>query len=662
MKKAYWNCEIQNNWAGALRDEMLSRNIFCYGKDKRANCEKVVKPFLRHAISHGNSVILVEGDPDVDYEEIIQLAENHGYETEEYEPRYHGALDTKHVLAEAFSLIKILTNEAHLLYVRKADLRKHEVSTLSTMLSLLEKPGEMVSTACGPKNISLAVEDSNWELLFPEKIGNSAYLNFCITASCARLNLAEMKANRKRSVIARTLFDKEIIPETKMIANLDAASRNQDYVAASQILNDHIQCGDYMRQLSPFENLDNREVLNSLAVSRMSAEFIDSYVEGTTEETLQRFFYYVQTVICTGLSDISPETNKAFLRNNVITYGMRTPGGKFLVTELCQSLQPIRNSVFPKTVLTSNGIPIEKLLATVFRAGWCVIERNGVAMTYAAHTGNIIPIVFRNCAKAMDWVELYFSQMGWGWPEPAEMDTCSVRYLLPTQNANGEPDEIIISYIHTEDISAYVDQATMVAMEVEEYLQKPELLAEIPNLDRRRDTANISLQKIVSHACMNYHRVRKVAQPELPVDEETKQTVVSMMEEYKWRPYQKTAVLEPVPEPETAVDILPKKRVLFLGGHANMVKKLRQIFTGWDFLTDDELGSWTGGDCEVIFFWTAHCSHLIQHYVDARKRKETPYLYVTATNIDRLITEMAQKYKSFLSKQRTAACLSTTHD
>ncbi len=118
-----------------------------------------------------------------------------------------------------------------------------------------------------------------------------------------------------------------------------------------------------------------------------------------------------------------------------------------------------------------------------------------------------------------------------------------------------------------------------------------------------------------------------------------------------WRPYEKSAL--PVEEiaQEGAMDILPRKRVLFLGGHANMVKKLRQLFPDWDFLTDDELGSWTGSECEVIFFWSAHCSHLVWQYVNARKGKDTPYLYVTATNIDRLVSEMAGKYQDYRKKQ-----------
>ena len=281
----------------------------------------------------------------------------------------------------------------------------------------------------------------------------------------------------------------------------------------------------------------------------------------------------------------------------------------------------------------------------IVRPGRCVIERNGVVMFFARHNGVLNPLIFDSSRDALAWLELYFTQQGWGWPEPVEMDMCCIRYLLPTYT-DGKQDEIMVSYIQKDDVQSYLDQMEMVAMAVEEYLVNPDLMAEVPELALKKEAANVSLQKLVSFACRNYHTVRKVKKAELPVDEETNREVESMIEAYKWRPYQKVVPTEPMPEPKTAMEILPAKKILFLGGHANMVKKLRQFFPGWDFLTDDELGNWTGGECEVIFFWTAHCSHLIQQYVNARKSKDTPYIYVTATNIDRLISEMATKYKN----------------
>jgi len=278
------------------------------------------------------------------------------------------------------------------------------------------------------------------------------------------------------------------------------------------------------------------------------------------------------------------------------------------------------------------------------------MEHNGVVKLYAAYDGTLRPMSFATCSEAMAWLERYFQQMGWGWPEPVEMDACCFRYLLPIQKENGEYEEITIAYVQKDDVQAYIDQVMMLLMGVEEYLTKPELMAEVPGLDRKKDAANISLQKLADHVGRNYYTVKKISKAELPVDEDTQQQVVSMIEEYKWRPYRKEVVEMPV-APKTAMDILPKKRVLFLGGHANMVKRLRQVFPGWDFLTDDELGSWTGSECDVIFFWTNHCAHSLQRYVDARKDKNTPYLYVTATNIDRLISEMAEKYKAYSAKQ-----------
>lgn len=50
MKRLFWNCEVQKNWSGVLREDMLDRNIVCYGKPGSGKTEKVAIPFLCRAI------------------------------------------------------------------------------------------------------------------------------------------------------------------------------------------------------------------------------------------------------------------------------------------------------------------------------------------------------------------------------------------------------------------------------------------------------------------------------------------------------------------------------------------------------------------------------------------------------------------------------------
>jgi hypothetical protein len=90
---------------------------------------------------------------------------------------------------------------------------------------------------------------------------------------------------------------------------------------------------------------------------------------------------------------------------------------------------------------------------------------------------------------------------------------------------------------------------------------------------------------------------------------------------------------------------LPKKGVLFLGGHHNMTKKLQQQFPKWTFVSDDQLKRCTTINHQIVFYWTAHSSHKLMQHVYKRLPKDSVILYVTATNIPLLVSEMQRMYK-----------------
>jgi hypothetical protein len=46
---------------------------------------------------------------------------------------------------------------------------------------------------------------------------------------------------------------------------------------------------------------------------------------------------------------------------------------------------------------------------------------------------------------------------------------------------------------------------------------------------------------------------------------------------------------------------LPQKGILFLGGHQNMTKKLRQHFPKWTYVTDDRIRRCTRISQTVVF-------------------------------------------------------------
>ena len=93
-----------------------------------------------------------------------------------------------------------------------------------------------------------------------------------------------------------------------------------------------------------------------------------------------------------------------------------------------------------------------------------------------------------------------------------------------------------------------------------------------------------------------------------------------------------------------ALTLLPEKGVLFLGGHENMVKKLRQEFPKWTYISSDKLRRCSSINHKIIFYWTNHSSHSIMEYVYSKKSDDAVVLYVTATNIPMLIAEMRTRY------------------
>jgi hypothetical protein len=97
------------------------------------------------------------------------------------------------------------------------------------------------------------------------------------------------------------------------------------------------------------------------------------------------------------------------------------------------------------------------------------------------------------------------------------------------------------------------------------------------------------------------------------------------------------------------IKVLPQKGVLFLGGHQNMTKKLRQQFPKWTFVSDDQLKRCGNVNPTLVFYWTGHSSHKMMQYVYSKIPENTNILYVTATNLDLLIKEMQYTYQRMIS-------------
>lgn len=97
---------------------------------------------------------------------------------------------------------------------------------------------------------------------------------------------------------------------------------------------------------------------------------------------------------------------------------------------------------------------------------------------------------------------------------------------------------------------------------------------------------------------------------------------------------------------------LPDTNVLFLGGHENMVNKLREIYPKWTFISSFNSSTSLPTTVKVIFIWAAHLSHLVWYRVDRFYPDRSLMRYVQATNISKLVEEMQYEYYKLCAENK----------
>ncbi len=98
---------------------------------------------------------------------------------------------------------------------------------------------------------------------------------------------------------------------------------------------------------------------------------------------------------------------------------------------------------------------------------------------------------------------------------------------------------------------------------------------------------------------------------------------------------------------------LPEKGVLFLGGHQNMLNKLQNLYSKWDFRNEKSgaLRFNKNTSIEYVFIWSNHLSHALYYQALNTLPGNPPVFYVKSTNIEKLVEEMTDKYNEYLQKQ-----------
>lgn len=107
---------------------------------------------------------------------------------------------------------------------------------------------------------------------------------------------------------------------------------------------------------------------------------------------------------------------------------------------------------------------------------------------------------------------------------------------------------------------------------------------------------------------------------------------------------------------ENNVDILPdlpERNIVFAGGHPNMLKKLMQDHKEWTFIDGKDVNFPEFRTPDAVFFWDKHISHPTFYRVRKFTPASVPQLYMKATNLDMLETEMRKAWSIVLNKQQS---------
>ena len=86
---------------------------------------------------------------------------------------------------------------------------------------------------------------------------------------------------------------------------------------------------------------------------------------------------------------------------------------------------------------------------------------------------------------------------------------------------------------------------------------------------------------------------------------------------------------------------------MFVGGHPNFVKKLKDVYPNWAYIGSENAPELLKqySKLEMCFIYTGHVSHPVYWDVlNSAKSSGAPYSFVKGTNLDRVITEMRQDY------------------
>lgn len=373
-------------------------------------------------------------------------------------------------------------------------------------------------------------------------------------------------------------------------------------------------------------------------------QFIDtkegeSWLRKVEQDQFASFFYNIEIVICTG-NTVKPEYHRDFVRRIIHNGKLKNsikPAHRYLCEETpmaaytAQMILSKENfeQLSIENIDTSDYWQIAN--ENICSGDWLLLVNDKIAVYSTTPTKKkkcvLKPCVFLHERQAQNSLELeWSSDPNLRITDEETSPTIIIYKGTRTENGLTVPIEYTLIKLAPEDVDTYRMRFLYRILQILEQTNDEPISEEIDSTEENNTPASVT-----------------EASPSLPE--------IPAIEPY-WEQYQRGGKTDSNVVAAEELTKLPD-RALFLGGHRNMVKRLEPLHPGWDFITDDEIkGGWRNMTYKYIFFWTKHCSHMLQDHILSKLAPGAEIIYVTATNVERLEDEMLTGYRSSLVRKK----------
>ena len=581
---------VEKPWSYELYPEVLRSNIFCYGKSGTGKTTRVAIPVLHNAIDEGRSCIVYAEHTTEEYADVREHAYFSDYRIYD--------LDTK--ATEDF----------------------RQIRTARKIVAEINS---------GDKPVLVLVSNPMFRVPHQKNV---------VDQLISRLALYnKTKANREdlsRGQINATLIVLDGLCENMLIPS---CMLEFPWVQFCIIMDEKIAYKPWRER-----------AISAAMQSDLVPDRVKEKLFGCTYSTLLgRLFLHIETVMCTGVPNIKPEMNKEFITECVL----RTDGsfgGRFMIMEKFPQVKPeniqiskpsnSRKIKFDEDSIEDSAYSeiAEKYLAP---GGW-VAEHDG-KMLIERNRGQYLPVSFNLSIEGLSWMNLKLRHDGIKLINKEQSEGI-IRYEC---EADGQRTEYCLIRVNEGEKETHHINFFIAVLKMAEYDELARWMKTQEAIEQGydpKDGLDANIKKYYAKL-----EAEAIAE-EPPIVEQDKSEPISVVDRY-WEKY--FAKNQKAEQPVAAEEIsLPEDGVLFLGGHWNMVKKIRQLHPEWLFITDDGFKPYSVINTKYVFYWTAHSSHTLMENIFKKLAPDAEIMYVTATNLELLEKQMQERYADIETRKR----------